>query len=149
MSDRALRYTLSALLLAGLAISAYLTYTHYADVAPICTIGRSCEKVQQSDYALILGVPVALLGLIGDLAILAAIWVRREIALYAAFGLALVGVGFSVYLTYLELFVIHAICQWCVAHAVVITLVLALVTYWVLRQPEFVAGPHGSAGERI
>ena len=83
--------------------------------------------MQSSSYADVAGVPVALLGLIGYVAILLAVVLPGEAARMAAFSMALVGFGFSLYLTYLELFEIDAICQWCVASAVVMT-VLAVLT---------------------
>ena len=116
---------LAALL--GLGISGYLTYVHYAGIEPICAASGGCEKVQSSSYADVAGVPVALLGLIGYAAILLAVVLPGEAARMAAFSMALVGFGFSLYLTYLELFEIDAICQWCVASAVVMT-VLAVLT---------------------
>ena len=124
---------LAALL--GLGISGYLTYVHYAGIEPICAASGGCEKVQSSSYADVAGVPVALLGLIGYAAILLAVVLPGEAARMAAFSMALVGFGFSLYLTYLELFEIDAICQWCVASAVVMT-VLAVLTAMRLAAPD-------------
>ena len=90
--------------------------------------------MQSSSYADVAGVPVALLGLIGYAAILLAVVLPGEAARMAAFSMALVGFGFSLYLTYLELFEIDAICQWCVASAVVMT-VLAVLTAVRLAAP--------------
>ena len=111
----------------GLAIAVYLTYIHYAGIAPICAASGGCERVQSSSYAKVAGVPVAVLGLIGYAAILAATLLPGDGPRLAASWLALVGFGFSLYLTYLELFEIDAICQWCVASAVLMA-VLAVVT---------------------
>jgi uncharacterized membrane protein len=83
--------------------------------------------VQSSSYADVAGVPVALLGLIGYTAILVAVLLPGEGARLAASSMALVGFGFSLYLTYLELFEINAICQWCVGSAVIMT-ALAVLT---------------------
>jgi uncharacterized membrane protein len=113
--------------LAGLGIAAYLTYVHYAGLKPVCLSSGGCERVQSSHYAKLGGVPVATIGLVGYAAILASLLVRGEAGLAAGALVALVGFGFSVYLTYLELFKIHAICQWCVASAVLMT-VLAVLT---------------------
>ena len=127
MSDRRLRTAIAIVGLIGLGISGYLTYVHYADVAPICTGSGSCEKVQSSRYAELAGIPVAVLGLIGYLAILATALADAELPRMAGATLALAGLGFSLYLTYLELFVIDAICQWCLASAVM-TAILAGLT---------------------
>ena len=116
----------------GLAIAAYLTYVHYAGINPVCTTG-GCEKVQGSSYAEVGGVPVALLGLAGYVAILASLWVPGEMGRATAVLLAMAGFGYSAYLTYLELFEIDAICQWCVASAVCMTVLAALTTTRWLR----------------
>ena len=115
---RGLRFVLGALAVVGLLISGYLTWVHYAGVAPVCVGGSGgCETVQASSYATILGVPVAVLGLVGYSGLLLAALLRGEAGVYLGLLVALVGTLFSAYLTYLELFVIHAICEWCVASA--------------------------------
>ena len=136
MSDRAARLAMAALALAGLGIAGYLTIVHYADVAPICATGGGCERVQNSDYAELAGIPVAMLGMFGYAAILAGLLFRGEGARLAVAAMALVGAGFSVYLTYLELFVIDAICQWCVASALIMSAIAALAVARVLRAPS-------------
>ena len=103
----------------GAAVAGYLTWVHYAELQPYCVGGgNACERVQSSPYAELAGIPVAVLGLAGYVAILASLALPdRSVTAF----LALVGFGFSAYLTYLELAVIDAICQWCVASAVVMT----------------------------
>jgi uncharacterized membrane protein len=135
MSERRARLAIQLLALAGLGVAIYLTSVHYADVAPICATGGGCERVQNSDYSELAGVPVALLGLIGYVAILVATLVPGELARLVTAGLALAGAGFSLYLTYLELFVIDAICQWCVASAVIMCAIAVLAVLRVLRVP--------------
>jgi uncharacterized membrane protein len=128
MSERRLRIAAGVLALAGLGVAGYLTWVHYADLEAICAGGSGgCEKVQNSDYAELAGVPVALLGLLGYGAILASLAIPGELGRFSGAVLALAGFGFSAWLTYVELFEIDAICQWCVASAVIMTL-LALVT---------------------
>jgi uncharacterized membrane protein len=132
VSDRRLRVAAFVLTLAGIGVAAYLTYVHYAGLQPFCAGGsHGCERVQSSSYASVGGLPVALLGLAGYVAIAAALVAPGESARVAATALAVTGFGFSAYLTYLELFVIDAICQWCVASAVILTL-LTVVTVWRL-----------------
>jgi uncharacterized membrane protein len=135
MTDRRLRTVGLAVCVAGAAIAAYLTYVHYAGVAPVCAISHGCEKVQSSSYAKLVGVPVAVLGLIGYLLVGAALVRDGSRARVAAGVLAVAGCAFSAYLTYLELAVIHAICQWCVASAVLMTLLAAITAM------RFIAGP--------
>jgi uncharacterized membrane protein len=125
------RRAIAGLALLGLAISAYLTWVHYADVEPICTGISDCERVQTSDYAELAGIPVALLGLVGYAAILVSLRLRVEITVLLAY----VAVGFSAYLTWAELFEIDAICQWCVASALITVAIAVLATLLALRAP--------------
>jgi uncharacterized membrane protein len=136
MSGRALHRVLLVLALVGIGIATYLTYVHYRGLSPICAINEGCEKVQSSRYAKVGGVPVPLIGLIGYVGIFASLLVRGEAARLATAGMALGGFAFSVYLTSLELFEIHAICQWCVGSAIVMTSIAALATIRALRAPE-------------
>jgi uncharacterized membrane protein len=131
--DRRLAAVIAGLCVAGLGIAGYLTYVHYAGLHPVCVASGGCETVQSSSYAKLAGIPVPLLGLIGYAAILASLLWRGDTGRLATAGLALVGFGFSLYLTYLELFVIEAICQWCVASAVLMTALAALAVWRLLR----------------
>ncbi|MEK7248098.1 MAG: vitamin K epoxide reductase family protein [Chloroflexota bacterium] len=124
MSERWVWSLLALLALAGIGTSSYLTYSHYADQATVCAGIGSCEFVQTSEYSKVAGVPVALLGLLFFVALegLAALRLLRfEPALQwgqpAAFAMTLGGLAFVSYLSYVELFVIDAICIWCVATA--------------------------------
>jgi uncharacterized membrane protein len=127
MSDRTMRLAMNVLALLGLGIAGYLTYTHYAGVSPVCALGHGCETVQHSTYARLAGIPVALAGLIGYLTILGCLLApSSEKTRLAGCGLALGGFGFSMYLTYRELFTIDAVCQWCVASAAIMTALAGL-----------------------
>jgi uncharacterized membrane protein len=136
VSDRALRTAGIVLAVLGIGVAGYLVYVHYADIDPVCNIAHGCHKVQTSDYAKLAGVPVALLGLIGYVTILAALLTPGEAARMAAALFALVGFGFSMYLTYRELFTIDAICQWCVASAFLMTGLAIVCTWRLLREPD-------------
>jgi uncharacterized membrane protein len=134
MSARALRITLIVLTVVGLCIASYLTYIHYEDIKPVCTAGASCIKVQSSVYAKLAGVPVALIGLLGYIGILGSLLVREsENSRLATMAFTLVGFGFSAYLTYRELFSIHAICEWCASSAVIMTVMMCLSVWRFLR----------------
>jgi uncharacterized membrane protein len=136
LSEGALRGLAVLLALAGLGVATYLTVTSYADSAPVCLGGEGgCEKVQSSDYADLAGVPVALLGAIGYLLILASLAVPGDPGRMAGALLALVGVGFSLYLTYVSAFVIEALCQWCLASTVVMVLLSAVMVWRAAREP--------------
>lgn len=136
MTDRVLHRVLVVLALVGIGIAAYLTYVHYRGLSPICAINQGCEKVQSSRYAKVGGAPVPLIGLVGYVAILISLFVRGEWARLATAGMAIGGFAFSVYLTSLELFEIHAICQWCVGSAIVMTAIAVLATIRALRAPD-------------
>jgi uncharacterized membrane protein len=119
---------LAILAVAGMGVAAYLTYTHWADKVVACgSLGR-CETVQQSEYSTIVGVPVALLGGLAAAALLAIALSRLgglplavEWASLTTLGLTTASVAFAAYLTYIELFVLDAICIYCLALASIFT----------------------------
>ena len=110
------------LALGGLAIALYLTYVKLAGELPACAVLGGCDRVNASIYSEFMGVPVAIFGAIGSTMVAAAAigWWRRSSrrSLLAAYVLGLASLPVLAYLTYLELFVIHAVCIWCVAYAV-------------------------------
>jgi uncharacterized membrane protein len=125
-ADR-LRTASVVLALLGLGIAGYLTYVHYKGLHVACLAGGGgCEQVQASRYAKLAGVPVALLGLLAYAGILLVTTLRGETARLAGLALTVVGLGFSGYLTYRELFTLDAICQWCVASALIMSALTAL-----------------------
>ena len=124
MSDPILRVTLAVLAVAGAAVSGYLVWHRYAGGELLCTTG-GCETVQDSAYAQVAGIPVALLGLAAYTAIGATVLVVAVEARLAGAVLALSGVVFSAYLLVVQLAVIDAVCIWCVANDVIVSLVAA------------------------
>jgi uncharacterized membrane protein len=131
---RPLTVAIAVISLAGVAIATYLTILHYAGSDPVCVGGGGgCHVVQNSDYAELAGIPVSLLGLVGYVALGLSLLVPGEPGRALGMGLALAGAGFSLYLTYLELWVIDAICQWCVASAILMVLLAILMTVRLLR----------------
>ena len=135
MGARALRNTLIVLSAIGVCLAAYLTYVHYSGVTPPCSIkGNPCSQVQKSKYSELAGVPVALMGLIGYIAILASLLAPdSERMRFATVAFAVAGFGFSMYLTYREVFTLHKICEWCVGSAVIITIVMCLSIWRFLQ----------------
>jgi uncharacterized membrane protein len=132
--SRTLRRVMLVLAVIGIGLASYLTIIHYAGINPACTAGQSCIKVQTSQWSKLAGIPVALLGLIGYIGIVGTLLAPdREESRLGTLGLTVIGVGFSAYLTYRELFSIHAICEWCVSSAVIMTvlLVCAIARYLV------------------
>ena len=120
----------------GLAVSCYLTWVHYSSALALCTGAGGCAQVRASRFAVVAGVPVALLGLALYLVLLGlSCWLARAgnaapaMVSLALFGLALAGTLYSAYLTYLELFVIRAVCPWCVSSALLVSAILALAVW--------------------
>jgi uncharacterized membrane protein len=123
----------------GIGVATYIAIADSGGGSPVCLAGGSgCETVANSSYSHLLGVNVAVFGIIGYVLLLAASLLRGDGARMAGFGLALCGFGYSVYLTYLELFKIEAVCQWCVASAVLMTLLFGLNA---LRMVGYVGRP--------
>ena len=114
--------------MAGMGVAAYLTYSHYANQPIACAGLHGCQAVENSEYSKLVGIPVAVLGMLfcaGLLALVVARLVRlpltEEWASVAAFSMTLTGVAFAAYLTYIELFVVEDVCIWCASFATIIT----------------------------
>lgn len=130
----------------GLLDASYLTYEHYNGLKGLLCVGghhghSSCQTVQSSVYSKLDGVSVAVLGLIGYVVLLGSLAIRNDIGRAIGFMVALIGFGFSAYLTYRELFSIHAICEWCVGSAVCLTLLMILTGVRFLRGDPLPASP--------
>jgi uncharacterized membrane protein len=131
MSRPGLRAVALALAAAGIGVAGYLTIVHYTGLEPVCAGGGGgCERVQASDQSRLLGVPVALLGLLAYAVLLVAGAARTELARSVTAFTALVGFGFSAYLTQEAVVDIGATCQWCL---VSFGLMTALVVVSVAR----------------
>ena len=115
---------MTALAVAAVGITAYLSAVKLTGGAPACAVVSGCETVNDSEYSTFLGIPVAVFGLAASVAILAgatAWWRSAERrGLYLAYGVGLASLPILAWLTYLELAVIHAVCIWCVTYAVVV-----------------------------
>lgn len=135
MSPR-LRAASVALAVLGLGIAVYLTYVHYAGIESVCAIAHGCEKVQTSEWSTFAGVPVALLGLLGFVGILAALIVDGEPGRLAAVTFTWIGLAFSFYLTYREIFSIKAICIWCTTLNGILVILAVLTTIRFLRAEQ-------------
>jgi uncharacterized membrane protein len=111
----------------GIGVATYIAIAEAGGGSPACFAGGGgCETVAQSSHSELAGVNVALIGIFGYVLLLGAAMLRGDNARLAGFALGLVGFGYSVYLTYLELFTIEAICQWCVASAVLMMVLFGL-----------------------
>lgn len=111
----------------GIGVAAYIAIAEAGGDSPVCLAGGSgCRTVAESSYSHLFGVNIAIFGVVGYVLLLAAALSRGDAARMAGFGLALGGFGYSIFLTYLEIFKIEAICQWCVASAVLMTILFSL-----------------------
>ncbi len=131
--SRPLAVAIALVSVLGIAVAGYLTVIHYTGASSICAVVHGCEVVQKSDWSKLAGVPVALLGLIGYVALLGSLFVRGELGLLAGAAIALGGFGFSMYLTYREAVSIEAWCMWCVISAILMTILAILTTARLLR----------------
>ena len=131
------------LVLAGAVDSAYLAFLKFTGTVAACSNIGDCEAVNNSKFAEIGGIPLALLGLLGYLAILAFLVLETRFPSWkeglhlSIFGFTLAGTIYSAYLTYIEIAVLHAICPYCVVSAVVM-LLLFVISIMRLRRLEYV-----------
>jgi len=124
------RMAVAVLALVGLLISAYLTLHKYGYIGTLACGSGACETVQTSKYAVLMGVPVPVIGLVGYLLLLVVAIVGLQPGMWRSRGFSIVlfvladgALLFSIYFTYLEKFVIHAWCRWCIGSAVVSLLI--------------------------
>lgn len=141
---------LASLDIVGLGIAGYLSIVELQGDLPYCGPLKGCEVVALSGFARIDGVPVAVFGVVLSISlfILALAWTRTDrIELLAAhYGLSLLGVVFEVYFTYLELFVIGAVCVWCASYGLSLLARFALALWVWRRRARFSpAGLHAVA----
>lgn len=129
-------YLVPALCVIGMVVAGYLSFVETTQTVAVCGPVGDCNAVQSSSYSRLFGIlPVGLLGLAGYVAILAAwLWsklrddVLADFAPLAVFAMAVFGVALSIYLTSLELFVINAVCIWCLASATIMALMVFVTT---------------------
>jgi uncharacterized membrane protein len=138
---------LAALDLVGLAVAGYLSIVELTGGLPVCGPLKGCEEVALSKYAWIGPVPVALFGVVLSVTLLtlALAWWKTDIygLLLAHYLLSLVGVMFDGYFLYLQVFVIGAVCVWCVTYEISLLarFLIALVVWY--RQPRPGEEPEG------
>ncbi|GAB4581723.1 MAG: vitamin K epoxide reductase family protein [Anaerolineales bacterium] len=137
-------WVLPVLVVLGIAVAGYLTFVEMTNTEAMCGPVGDCHTVQQSEYARLFGfLPVGVLGLVGYIGIGIA-WVLKKQAdeklakqgVLALWWMALLGTAFSVYLTFLEPFVIGATCAWCLSSAIIMALVLWTSTPLALKAVE-------------
>lgn len=125
-TEQSLRRIIAFIATLGIGVATYITIADSGGGSPVCVAGGGCETVAESSYSHIAGINVAVFGIIGYIAILATAFFANDLARFGGFAMSLGGFGFSIYLTYLEIFKIEAICQWCVGSAVLMTILFLL-----------------------
>jgi uncharacterized membrane protein len=111
----------------GVGVAAYIAISESGGGSPVCLAGgHGCATVAKSSYSHLAGVNIAVFGIVGYLLLLASAFFANDAARFGGFLVALGGFGYSIYLTYIELFKIEAVCQWCVASAVLMTILFLL-----------------------
>lgn len=136
-----LRVIAIVLAVLGVLVAGYLAWAEVTGTETVCldTGAINCETVQSSAYSSTLGIPVAVLGFVGFVGMLALLLLEDQVPFLAAYGRTLVagaalfGVLFQAYLTVIEAVVLEAWCQWCVASFIIVTLLFAVSAYRLYR----------------
>ncbi len=115
--ELSLRAALAVVALAGIAVAAYLVVVRVQGQSPTCVVGGGCATVQESEYSTVLGIPVAVLGLVSYLGLATSAILPGFLGRCLGLFVGIVAAGFSIWLTWLEVAVIEAICPWCVVSA--------------------------------
>ena len=125
----------------GMGLAGYLTYVHYNEDALVCTVG-GCETVQQSDYSTMVGVPIAIFGFLMFLTVTLLALARMtdrgpipsDMATMVAWTLLLTSLLYYAYLTYVEIWELEAVCQWCVMSSIVALLMFVVESVLLTRE---------------
>jgi uncharacterized membrane protein len=126
-SEWTLRRAIAFFATLGIGVAAYIAIAEAGGDSPVCLAGGSgCKTVADSSYSHVAGVNIAIFGVIGYVLLLASAFFANDAARLGGFVVALGGFGYSIFLTYIEIFKIEAICQWCVASAVLMTVIFLL-----------------------
>jgi uncharacterized membrane protein len=132
-----LGWLMAGFALGALAIALYLGLTKLSGGNPACGVLHGCDTVNESEYAQMMGIPTALFGAVGSAATLMGTlvwWLKADRrALLGSYLMGLLSLPFLAWLTYLELFVIEAICIWCVTYAVLVIAGWVVATYVLWR----------------
>ena len=136
-------WAIPALSFVGLVVAGYLAYVEITSVEAVCGPVGNCNLVQSSAYTQIMGIPIAVLGLVNYVGVVG-LWLVQKYgreplphsAAVGLLGLTIFGTIFSVYLTLLEIFVIHAVCTWCLTSALITTMLMLLVVKPVTDSPS-------------
>jgi len=130
-----------ALVIVGLLVSIYMTIYKLTSNDSMCLGSGDCSAVNASSYSEVNGIPVALIGMIGYAALLAALFFERRNAFFrkngtlVVFGMSLTGFLFTVWLIYVEIALIKALCPFCLTSQIAMTIIFILSVVRLIRQP--------------
>lgn len=126
-SEDTLRRAIAFFAALGVGVATYIAIAESGGGSPVCLAGGTgCRTVAESSYSHVAGVNIAVFGAIGYLLLLGTAFFANDLARFGGFVVSLGGFGYSIFLTYIEIFKIEAICQWCVASAVLMTILFLL-----------------------
>jgi len=144
--DKRLYIAMLCLALLGLAVATYMTIYKWTDNNTMCLGSGDCSTVNASKYSEVKGIPVALIGVLGYAAILGTLVLEKrafllkeffaENASLLIFGFSLTGFLFTLWLIYVEIFLIKALCPFCLASQAVMTVIFILSIIRLVRQPQ-------------
>jgi vitamin-K-epoxide reductase (warfarin-sensitive) len=137
-----MRYLLAVLALAGAIVSALALHVHYSTETQPCSINErwDCGVVNHSPFAEMAHVPVAIIGILGYLALGGLAFMRQRFPLFLA---AIVGMGFALRLTFIEEYVLQVWCLYCVISQAIILLITLLGLGWLLSEYIDLKKEHG------
>jgi uncharacterized membrane protein len=140
--DKWLYRAMIVLTIIGIAVSVYMTIYKYSGNDGMCLGSGDCSTVNASRFSELYGVPVAVFGVGGYAAILLVLLYERRVAFLRTngtlvmFGISLLGFLFTLYLVYLEIWVIKAICPFCVTSQVAMTLIFILAVMRLFQNQD-------------
>lgn len=141
-SEWTLRRAIAFLAALGVGVATYIAVEAAGGDAPQCLAGSTgCATVAKSSYSHVAGVNIAVFGIVGYVLLLASAFFASDLARFGGFLVALGGFGYSVFLTYVEIFKIEAICQWCVASAILMTVLFLLNATRLIAYAGAESGP--------
>ena len=147
-TDKRLGIVIAVICVLGLLVSGYLAYNKLFGGTIQCVTGHGCQIVQKSKYATFAGIPVPYIGFLGWIGILVSLLIPGDIGRGLTALMTVFGIFFTLYLTYLEIWVIEAICQWCVANGVLTTIVAVLSVWRLLAYtPPALRSPPGAVDQ--
>lgn len=140
--EKSLHRTSMILVVIGLLVSIYMTIYKIYSIDAMCLGSGDCSTVNASRYSEVYGIPVAVVGIMGYLAILAVHWYEKRETFFEkngpmlVFGLALAGFIFTVYLIYVEFAILQAFCPFCLTSQAAMTVIFIISIIRLIRQPQ-------------